>query len=411
VTARDGRWPAAERLAGVLAVLTPVLDVVGEPVEGPEAPSWCRERGWAPYLLSLGEGELEAWEARGLETGLLDAAGAPSSFRELFREVRRQTELPRLGVRPLPLPPSALRGVPARKRGQLGTLLGVLQPLATRAERVVDVGAGSGHFSRLSAELLGRETLALDRDALRLERGSALSEERSRQVGVLDVRFVRTDLSRQELALRATDLAVGLHACGGLGDRLVVAASRARCDLALVSCCLQKVETPRRPSLSEAAGDFSLKKSDLGLTNLTIRAQGVEATVSENLRAREARLALRYLLRERGLDLRAGEEMRGVNRRRAHAGLEELSSQVLARRGLSPATATELDRHAESARKDYASIRRLSLPRHLLARLVELAVVFDRAARLEEAGQRVEVVQLFESSVSPRNTLLLARAS
>jgi hypothetical protein len=392
----------------MLGVLTPVLDIVAGPVEEARAASWCRERGWAEFLLSLGDRELEAWEARGLESGLLDSAEAPSGFRELFREVRRVTELPRLEVPSLPLPPSALRGVPARKRAQLGTLLGVLQPLARRAQRVVDVGAGSGHFSRLSAELLGRETLALDRDALRLERGNALREERSREVGALEVRFVAADLSRQELALRATDLAVGLHACGGLGDRLVVAASRARCDLALVSCCLQKIETPRRVALSRAAGAFALRKSDLGLTNLTIRAKGVEATVSENLRAREVRLALRYLLRGRGLDLRAGEEMRGVNRRRAHAGLAELSAQVLALRGLAPATEAELRSHADDAQRDYASMRRLSLPRHLLARLVELAVVFDRAAVLEESGLRVEVTQLFESSVTPRNTLLLA---
>jgi SAM-dependent methyltransferase len=284
----------------------------------------------------------------------------------------------------------------------------VLVPLAKRAERIVDVGAGSGHFSRLSAELLGRATLAFDRNASLLERGSALREERSREVGSLDVEFVEADLSRRELELRSTDLAVGLHACGELGDRLVLAVSRVRCGLALVSCCLQKLEAPRRTALSRTAGTFSLRKSELGLTNLTVRAEGVEATASENLRAREVRLALRRLLRGRGLEVRAGEEMRGVNRRRAHAGLADLSSRVLARRGLPAATAAEVEFHADNARRDYASIRRLSLPRHLLARLVELTVVFDRAAALEEAGLSVQVAELFERRVTPRNTLLLA---
>jgi SAM-dependent methyltransferase len=405
------RRSASERLAGMLGVLSPVLDIVAGPVDEPEAPSWCRERGWTEFLLELHEDELAAWEAEGLESGRLDAVEAPASFRGLFREVRRLTELPRLDVPSLPLPLAALRGIPARKREQLGTLLGALQPLARRAERVVDVGAGSGHFSRLSAELLGRQTLALDRSALRLERGSALREERSREVGTLDVQFVNADLSRQELPLRATDLAVGLHACGALGDRLVLAASRVGCDLALVSCCLQKIEGPRRVALSRAAGAFSVGKSELGLTNLTIRADGVEAKVSENLRAREVRFALRRLLRERGLDVRAGEEMRGVNRRRAHAGLAELSSRVLAQRGLAPASVTELQVHSENARRDYASIRRLSLPRHLLARLVELAVVLDRAAKLEESGLEVRVVELCDRRVTPRNTLLLASAS
>jgi hypothetical protein len=390
-------------------VLTPVLDIVGGPVEEPDAPSWCRKRGFAEFLLALGDGDLASWESHGLESSVLEGPNVPASFRALFEDVRRVTELPRRAVAPLPLPRAAVRGVPARKREQLGALLGALQPLARDAHRVVDVGAGSGHLARLSAELLGRETLALDRDGSRLQRGSSLSAERAREVGALDVQFVEVDLARQSLELRPTDLAVGLHACGSLGDGLVGAVSEARCALALVSCCLQKVDAPVRVALSRAAGAFSLRKADLGLTNLTCRAQGVEATLGDNLRAREVRFALRRLLRDRGLDVRPGEEMRGVNRRQAHAGLAELSSRVLARRALPPATPTELEFHAQNARRDYASIRRLSLPRHLLARLVELAVVFDRAARLEEAGLRVEVLELFESRLTPRNTLLLAR--
>lgn len=48
------------------------------------------------------------------------------------------------------------------------------------------------------------------------------------------------------------------------------------------------------------------------------------------------------------------------------------------------------------AARDQALIRGLSLPRNLLARLVELAVVFDRAALLEECGFGVRVAKLFE---------------
>jgi hypothetical protein len=402
---------ARDRLLAVLGALTPVLDIVGGPVDEPEAPSWCRERDWTVFLLGLRDNELVEWESKGLESELLESADVPPDFRELFREVRHLTKLPRLDVRSLPLPPAALRGVPARKREQLGTLLEALRPLARRAERVVDVGAGSGHFSRLSAELLGCETLAFDRCALRLERGSALHQERSRRVGTLDVQFVKADLSREEIPLRSTDLAVGLHACGGLGDRLILAASRVRCDVALVSCCLQKIEGSRRDALSRAAGGFSVKKSELGLTNLTSRAEGVEATVGENLRGREVRFAVRQLLCARGVVVRAGEEMRGVNRRRAHAGLAELASRVLALRGLPPATDGELRLFAEKARRDHASIRRLSLPRHFLARLVELAVVLDRAAKLEESELEVRVVELCDRRVTPRNTLLLASAS
>jgi SAM-dependent methyltransferase len=400
-----------EILGRALAVLTPVLDIVSSPVEEPEPPGWCVKRGWTDFLSSLSDDALTASESKGLESGILELSSAPHDFRELFEEVWRVTRLPREETSPFPIPAAALRGVPGRKREQLGTLLGALAPLAERAERIVDVGAGSGHFSRLSAELFRRKTVALDRDASRLQSGSARSEERSREVGLLDLAFVKSDLSCEQLELGSTDLAVGLHACGELGDRLVLAAARAGCDLALISCCLQKIQAPERLALSCAAGDFRLRRADLGLTNLTLQAEGVERTLADNLRAREVRLALRRLLRERGLDVAAGEEMRGVNRRRALAGLAELSSRVLSDRGLPPATAAELEFHARNARRDYAAMRRFTLPRHLLARLVELTVVFDRAACLSERGLSVRVAELFERGVTPRNSLLLASAN
>jgi len=401
---------ANEQLAGVLRVLTPVLDIVRGPIEDAEPPSWCRRRGWEEFLLSLDELTLAACEATGLETGLFGVARAPGELLALAEGVRHATTLPRLHAPTLALPSAALRGVPARKREQLAALLAVTAPLAACAKRVVDVGAGSGHLARLSAELFQRETLAVERDPLRLRAANLRNRQRARSVGALDVRFAAADVGPERLELSSTDLAVGLHACGELGDRLVLAAATARSDLLLCSCCFQKIGSPERVALSRAGNAFSLRKSELGLANLTSQATGVEASLAENLRGRAVRLALRRLLEARGQTVPAGEEMRGVNRRRAQAGLRELATRVLAQRNLPPPTSAELAYHDERARREHAVIRRLSLPRNLLARLVELAVVLDRAALLEESGQSVLVAELFEPRVTPRNTALFATA-
>ena len=399
---------ASEQLAEVLQVLTPVLDIVRAPLDEADPPDFCRQRGWADFLGSLTDSELAACEASGLESGLHEHAGAPHDFRALFREVRRVTQMPRLSAVPLALPPEALRGVSARKREQLAALLGAVSAAAAHSQRIVDVGAGSGHFARLAAELFDRETVALDREPSGLQSGAERSKRRARDSGALDVHFVVADLVREGFELRSTDLAIGLHACGELGDRLVLAAAAARCELALVSCCLQKTRADVRVPLSRSAGEFRLRKADLGLTNLTLQAEGVEAPLADNLRGREVRLGVRHLLRARGIELRPGEEMRGVNRRRARAGFPALASQVLAGRGLPAPTEAELVFHAQTAARDRARIRRFSLPRNLLARLVELSVVLDRAALLEECGLRVQVAQLFEQRVTPRNLVLLA---
>lgn len=400
----------SDRLRETLGVLAPVLDIVDAPVESAEPPAWCRERGWAEFLLSLGGRALDRCEEHGLEAGLRDVPGAPFELLALAASVRQVTTLPRLRVPAVSLPPAALRGVPARKREQLGALLGLAAPLAACAARVVDVGAGSGHFARLSAELFERRTLGLEREALRLQTAQRRADERAENVGELDLHFVAADVGPDALELARGDLAVGLHACGELGDRLVLAAAAARCDLLLCSCCFQKIGAPERAMLSRAGGTLAFKKPMLGLANLTAQATGVEATLGENLRARKARLAVRRMLQSRGLVVAAGEEMRGVNRRRAQAGFFELATTVLVERRLPPPTPAELRFHADQAEREHASIRRLSLPRNLLARLVEVSVVLDRAAALEERGQCVLVAELFEKRVTPRNTVLLATA-
>jgi SAM-dependent methyltransferase len=399
-----------EQLANVLSVLEPVLDIVDAPVDDTAPPAWCSQRGWLEFLLALGDDELAHSESGGFAALLAERPDAPAALRELAVRVQHCTRLPALDTSDLALPVAGLRGVRERKRGQLAALLGALSPLAASAERIVDVGSGRGHLSRLASELFRRQTLALDRDPSLLRSGNERTEERSSRVGTLDVRFVEANIGEQPLELERRDLAVGLHACGELGDRLVLAAAAARCDVALVSCCLQKTSAARRLPLSLAARGFSIRKSTLGLTNLSTRAGGVEATLADNLRAREARLGLRYLLRARGLDLAPGEEMRGVNRRRAQTGLAQLATHALALRQLPPPSAHELLTCGEAARRDHAIIRRLSLPRSLLARLIELAIVHDRACALEERGQSVVVAQLFAEHLTPRNTALFASA-
>jgi SAM-dependent methyltransferase len=394
---------AAAALASVLRTLLPVLDILDGRVEDVEPPAWCAGRGWAGFLLALDDAALRRCEEEGLGVLAPHLPGAPADLVALSADVAAATRLPALDVDLAPPSEPALRGVSARKRLQLPALLGAVGAMGERAARIVDVGAGSGHFTRLAASHFAREAVGIERDAGRVAGAAA----RAAAAGS-GARFVAVDACREALAFAPDDLAVGLHACGELGDRLVLAAAAAGCDVALVSCCLQKIEGPARPPLSRAAAGLSLRRDTLGLANLTARPRGVEASLAATLAAREARYALHRLLRERGVDLAPGEEMRGINRRRAHAGLAVIAGQALSLRGLPAAEAAEIERHAGEARRRYAQVRRLSLPRSMLARLVELAVVLDRAAALEESGHHVRVATLFERAVTPRNIALFA---
>lgn len=389
----------------VLEVVLPVRDVLEERVDTVTPPAWCLRRGWAPFLLSLDEATLRSCEARGLAALLPGLRQAPTSLVELAEACGAVTELPRLR-HSRELETESLRSVRLRKRTQLSALLGAVAPMAEQAERIIDVGAGSGHFTRLSAELFEREAIGLEQNAERV----ASANQRLQSSGARRAQFVAVD-ARSGLAFSARDLAIGLHACGELGDHLVQAAASARCDLALVSCCLQKISAPVRQPLSRLAAGTALRREHLGLTNLTAQPQGVEASIETTIGARQTRYALGQLLRGRGVVLEPGAEMSGINRRRANAGLAVVAERALALRELAPATSAELAEHETAAARDYGVIRRLSLPRSMLARLVEVLVSLDRARHLEEQGLAVQVAILFDRAISPRNIGIFASPS
>jgi len=389
-------------LARALDVLEGAADVVRERVSDERAPSWADGRGWTEALDRLSDRELQACEEQGLCRVAPDLPGMPASLVDLALAVTAATELASLDTDDRE--PPLRTGVGARKRHQLAALLDAIAPMAAHKRRVVDIGAGKGHFSRAASEALAKEVLGLDRDPARVRAAIDLSAPDGRAT------FLRLDVFSEALPLGPDDLAVGLHACGEVGDRTAAAAAEAGSDLALVSCCLQKIQGDLRPPLSLAARarGAELPRQILGLSNLTARAAGVERSLSETNRAREHRLALRLLLRSRGALVDHGEELRGINRRRALAGLEGIAERALAMRGLDPATDGELARAAAGARDRFARMRRWSLPRSMLGRLIEVTVSLDRAALLEEGGLAASVMTLVDPSVTARNIIVLA---
>jgi SAM-dependent methyltransferase len=389
-------------LARALDVLEGAADVVRERVSDERAPSWADGRGWTEALDRLSDRELQACEEQGLCRVAPDLPGVPASLVDLALAVTAATELASLDTDDRE--PPLRTGVGARKRHQLAALLDAIAPMAAHKRRVVDIGAGKGHFSRAASEALAKEVLGLDRDPARVRAAIDLSAPDGRAT------FLRLDVFSEALPLGPDDLAVGLHACGEVGDRTAAAAAKAGSDLALVSCCLQKIQGDLRPPLSLAARarGAELPRQILGLSNLTARAAGVERSLSETNRAREHRLALRLLLRSRGALVDHGEELRGINRRRALAGLEGIAERALEMRGLRPATAGELARAAEEAKLRFARMRRWNLPRSMLSRLIEVTVSLDRAAILEEHGLAAAVMTLVDPSVTARNIIVLA---
>lgn len=217
----------------------------------------------------------------------------------------------------------------------------------------------------------------------------------------------------EDVYVGSADFLVGLHACGSLGDALVRLAVRRRvAAVILVSCCLQKIEEEVRQPVSDIVKEtrelrevLAVGKRVLGVTN---GARGIRN--EGDLRARETRHALRVLLEERGRGVkRIGDEIEGISRHRLRRGLAEVVHEVLGRRGLEGIGEEEIEKRLVRAREEYAVMRRLSLPRLLAGEALEMALVLDRAAKLEEAGFRhVATCRIWGDDVSVRNLCCVA---
>lgn len=373
-------------------------------------PASLASRGWAGFLLSLGDERVETFEAHGRDADWRDA---PPSLAALALEIRDICALPSLvdadPVAPVsPARPARALETP-RKRSQIDAFARVVVPLASRATRVVDVGSGHGHLTRAIAERIARPVVGLERDGALARRARSLPSDG-------DAVFAVTDVLRDGLHLSPGDCAIGLHACGELGDAMVESASDVEgpVAVALVGCCLQKRRAAsRRPLVSgHAFGEaLDLPRPMLGLSNLTARDDGVEATRADNLAGRQRRLALHRLLSARVGSLRLGAEIDGLNRRAAHGELASLVARAFEHAGLDVPLRPEIEEAAAWARAAHARSRRLSLPRSMLARVLEVFVALDRAVYLEERGFTASIGTVFAPDVSARNLAVLGSRS
>lgn len=390
---------SAERLRVLATLLAEVRDVLVERVHTPAPPAWCERRGWTSFLLSLDEATLERCEHGDIAQRLAVMEDAPASLRALAREVLAVTRLPSLGGS---AEMKALRRAGVRKRQQVAALGALTQRWAPRVRRVVDVGAGHGHLTRELALRLGVAALGVESREHVVSNARALTESDT-------VCFVRRDAIAEPLKVRSDDLVVGLHACGALGDAIVERAAEADAGVLLVSCCPQKIDGDVRPPLSAVGRSLglSLPRPLLGLANLATLTQGGKDSANVMERHR-TRYTLFLLLREAGVQLAPGDEMAGIPRRRLGGPFDALLARAFDLRALPLPSAAAIARARERAQREHAAIRRLALPRTMFARVLELALVYDRAAHLDEHSNRPARVRLaFDRQASPRNIAIL----
>jgi len=392
----------ADAYGAATALLGDTRDIVIERAEA-QPPIWVTSRGWLDYLTGLDDAELGHADTEGIDTWFLGDSRCPQSLADLARRVGALTAaIPSLSSTPPALEAAHMN---VRKRGQVATILSLLGEAFPESSEIVDVGAGHGHLTMHAAEALSVPAVGLERNRERVATARALGVGRS--VRFLDADVLAENNPLQALSTDPARLLMALHGCGDLADAVVRAAVATRSRVLLLPCCPQKIRGSERSSLMS---NLHFPRAVLGLANVLARTTGIEGDLRQALATKESRIALRYLLAARGCSIPPGEEMRGVNRRKANAGFAVFSEAVCRARHFPPPSTDEITTASRQAHAHYQAQRRFSLPRSMLGRVLEIYLSLDRAAFLQSHGYAVRLVQMFPAAYSPRNLGILGMA-
>ncbi|WP_435034365.1 methyltransferase [Pseudomonas neuropathica] len=294
--------------------------------------------------------------------------------------------------------------VPGRKWQQIEAFASRLS-FSSQPIHWLDWCSGKGHLGRrLLSE--GQQLTCVEYDPALVASGQALSQRHHLHALHIEQDVLAADAST---VLSAQHTPVALHACGDLHVRLMQLASAAGCKLmAIAPCCYNRINSNEYQALSSVGlrSVLQLSLEDLALP--------MSETVTAGARVRRQRdtsmarrLAFDLLQRQvRGIDEylptpslpSAWLEKTFADYCRDLAALKELST--VGSPDWSKLEATGWQRLAE--------VRNLELLRGLFRRPLELWLNLDRALFLVEQGYVVRLGTFCDTSLTPRNLLLLA---
>jgi hypothetical protein len=359
----------------------------------PELAAWLRGRS------------LEEAESAHNHPALVDA---PQPFASLAAMSLALSALDEVPAHALKAPAHRLNvDVPGRKWQQIEAFASRLQ-FADASRHWLDWCSGKGHLGRRLLQT-GQQLTCLEYDPALVASGQALSQRHR-----LNALHVEQDVLAADAAalLDAQHTPVALHACGDLHVRLIQLASAVGCkQLAIAPCCYNRISlTPYSPmSAAAQRSDLQLSLDDLGLP--------MSETVTAGARVRRQRDT--SMARRLGFDL-LQRQLRGVDEylptpSLPSAWLEkpfaEYCQHLADLKELSTIGTENWPALEAAGWQRLAQVRNLELLRGLFRRPLELWLVLDRALFLQEKGYTVRLGTFCETSLTPRNILLLAERS
>jgi hypothetical protein len=332
--------------------------------------------------------------------------GAPAVVQGWAATADALSEWPSLALKHFSIQGFRALGVPGRKLEQISHFAGPVVARWPHPQRVTDWCAGKGHLGRALGHVTGAPLQALEWQQVLCEAGRL---ECVRAGVMATFRCVDVLANEAPSWLAPDDVAVALHACGGLHTALLRAVvERKVAGLALAPCCYNQPSPDRGQPLSAAglAHDLHLDDNDLDL----LHRQPVNAGTGTLRRSRQNqqwRLAFDAILR-RTTGVEAYRPMPAFPDPWLALPFPEFCARFAAMGGVELPNHLDLNDFLEEGGRAWAAVVGRDVIRSLFAAPLEAWLVLDRALFLMEAGYHVEVGTFCDRSLTPRNALILA---
>jgi hypothetical protein len=341
-------------------------------------------------------------ELANLENNLQFTETTISQWHQLSSEIHHLIQLPQAPLAKFKLQGSILRKMNAKKVHEIERITSYLAD--KKLTKVIDIGSGAGH---LSSALLSHHYAS-----------SANCVDGNRDYQEIGIRKIQNYLpmlkdkltfthkwieSEKDLALMLTKdvFGLGLHSCGGLSVHLLKSLVNAGSAGLNFGCCYHSLENNYNLSLAAKKQAIVLNKFSLTLATRSY-AFVSEADLAIRKKVKAYRYTLHFLLKDHfNINFTALGSSPVVDYQSSFAtyALKQLDSLKISHEF----SATELENIYHSYQSTFESYYLAGFIRGIFGRVVELYLLLDRALYLQENHYKVEVMEFFERSISPRN--------
>lgn len=368
-------------------------------------------------------GDLSFEQQWQIEMGVIPEAIKGSELAQLFQNLTDLESIAQWDFSPAPLSPEdyptwALNYVSEKKQHEITHLASLIeQSLAeNKSLKMVDIGGGKGHLARILALYHGHHVTTIDTNAELQRMGKERLERYPHPESTGELTFLNHTFGPNtespkldEFLFNEAGVTLGLHTCGPLSLEHLKTYHPHQA-LYNFGCCYQKLDSATQINLSE----YSKENTPLEVTKyaLTLATRGHTKISFKDyqlkMRVKYYRAALHLWMSENTED-NTFITVGSAKPRDYFGSFGDYAAGKLEKFNLAiNANIEELNRFYddETTQKKLHSIFHANLIRWRFGRVIEKFILVNRALWQVEQGRHAKLYQIFQSELSPRNTVL-----